>query len=146
VTEEKRLESSHQAAFPGLSPLRVLIVEDDQDTIRSLMLLLRTEGHEARGVGSAKELWQALDGFDPDVVLLDINLPDASGYQVARDVRRRFGEESGKPALIAVTAWNKGSDKILAQLAGFDYHIGKPYAPGHLLSILRSYRREPGQL
>jgi len=122
----------------GLRPLRVLIVEDDHDTVRSLMLLLRTEGHETTGVATAKGMWDALRDAEPDVVLLDINLPDASGYQVARELRRRFGEESGKPVLVAVTAWNKGSDKLLAQIAGFDFHLGKPYNPNQLLSILRS--------
>jgi DNA-binding response OmpR family regulator len=118
--------------------LRVLVVDDDPDTVRSLMLLLRTDGYEASGVGSAKAMWEAIGNTQPDVVLLDISLPDASGYQLARDLRRRFGEEADKPVLIAVTAWNKGSDKVLAQIAGFDYHVGKPYSPNQLLSILRS--------
>lgn len=129
----------------GLRPhprsLRVLVVDDEPDTVQSLMLLLRSDGYEPTGVGSAKAMWDALDGAEPDVLLLDINLPDASGYQLARDLRRRFGEEAAKPVLIAVTAWNKGSDKVLAQIAGFDYHLGKPYSPNHLLSILGSIAR-----
>jgi DNA-binding response OmpR family regulator len=128
-------ESVHQSVG---APLRVLVVEDDPDTVRSLMLLIRTEGHEVSGVGSAKGMWHAIRSQEPDVVILDINLPDASGYQLARDLRRHFGEEAEKPLLIAVTAWNKGSDKLLAQIAGFDYHLGKPYNPNQLLTILRS--------
>jgi len=123
--------------------LRVLVVEDDADTVRSLMLLLRSDGHETTGVGSAKAMWEALHSWEPDAVLLDISLPDASGYQIARELRRRFGEEAEKPLLIAVTAWNKGSDKVLAQIAGFDYHLGKPYDPNHLLCILRSVATPP---
>jgi CheY-like chemotaxis protein len=123
--------------------LRVLVVEDDADTVRSLMLLLRSEGHEAAGVGSAKAMWEAIHSWEPDAVLLDISLPDASGYQVARELRRRFGEEAEKPLLVAVTAWNKGSDKVLAQIAGFDYHLGKPYNPQQLLAILASAATSP---
>ena len=123
--------------------LRVLVVEDEPDTVRSLMLLLRSDGHEASGVGSAKAMWDAIASMEPDVVLLDISLPDASGYQLARELRRRFGEEAQKPVLIAVTAWNKGSDKVLAQIAGFDYHLGKPYNPNQLLSILRGIGSAP---
>jgi DNA-binding response OmpR family regulator len=122
---------------PRTGALRVLIVEDDADTVRSLMLLLRSDGHETTGVGSAKAMWEAIASWQPDAVLLDISLPDASGYQIARELRRRFGEEAEKPLLIAVTAWSKGSDKVLAQIAGFDYHLGKPYDPNRLLSILR---------
>ena len=121
--------------------MRVLVVEDEPDAVQSLMLLLRSDGYEVSGVGSAKAMWDALESAQPDVLLLDINLPDASGYQIARELRRRFGEESDKPVLIAVTAWNKGSDKVLAQIAGFDFHLGKPYNPNQLLSILRSIAR-----
>jgi DNA-binding response OmpR family regulator len=136
--ESQEISSTVDADPSGLRrALRVLIVEDDADTVRSLMLLLRSEGYETTGVGSAKAMWNALQSWEPDVVLLDIGLPDASGYQIARELRRRFGEEAEKPLLVAVTAWNKGSDKVLAQIAGFDYHLGKPYDPNHLLSILR---------
>ena len=136
---DRRLTSTPQGAAGGaLRPLRILIVEDDADTVRSLMLLLRTEGYESQGVSSAKAMWASTGAFDPDIILLDITLPDASGYQLARDLRRTYGEESPRPTLIAVTAWNKPSDKILAQIAGFDYHVGKPYNPNSLISILRS--------
>jgi DNA-binding response OmpR family regulator len=97
---------------------------------------LRGEGHETRGAGSAADLWRLIDAFDPDVVLLDIGLPDRSGYEVAQELRQRFGAE--RPKLIAVTAWNKSSDRILAQIAGFDHHVGKPYDPSALLSLVAS--------
>lgn len=115
--------------------LRVLVVDDDKDAVLSLLLLLRDEGHDARGVYDAAGMWRQIDDFGPDAVLLDITLPDRNGYDVARELRRRFGDE--RPLLIAVTAWNKGSDRILAELAGFDHHVGKPYAPPALLELLR---------
>ena len=112
----------------------MLIVEDDKDTVLSLTLLLRSEGHEVRGVHGANEMWQVVDDFRPDAILLDIGLPDRNGYDVARTLRRRFGAHA--PMLVAVTAWNKGADKLLAQLAGFDHHVGKPYDPQSLLTLL----------
>lgn len=130
------------AAAGALRALRVLIVEDDQDNMRSLMLLLRSEACDVLGVATAKAMWDKAGDFDADVILLDISLPDASGYQVARDLRRTFGEDAMRPVLVAVTAWNKGSDKILAQIAGFDYHLGKPYDPNALLRVLRSVSPE----
>jgi DNA-binding response OmpR family regulator len=114
--------------------LRVMIVDDDRDTVLTLSALLRSEGHETKGVGTAAELWRIVDDFDPDVVLLDIGLPDRSGYEVARKLRERFG--APRPKLIAVTGWNKGSDKILAEIAGFDHHVGKPYDPNLLLALV----------
>ena len=115
-------------------PLRVLIVEDDKDALLTLMLLLQTEGHQAKGVGTAAAAWNVIRGFDPDVVLLDIGLPDKSGYELAREFRRWYGVV--RPAIIAVTGWNRASDKILSQLAGCDHHVGKPYDPQLLLGML----------
>jgi len=117
--------------------LRVLVVEDDKDTVLSLMLLLRSEGYDAKGVHSAKQMWESMGEYEPDAVLLDIGLPDRNGYEIARNLRRLYGEEGPRPRLIAVTAWNKGSDKILAQIAGFDHHVGKPYDASELLALLR---------
>ena len=124
--------------------LRVLVVDDEKDQLLSLLMLLRAEGHEVAGVGSAKAMWDRIGEFEPDVVLLDIGLPDRSGYEVARDLRRTYGEKSGSPVLIAVTAWNKSSDRILAVIAGFDHHVGKPYEPQSLLDLLRQVTGKPG--
>jgi DNA-binding response OmpR family regulator len=128
-------KASQAPRAPGTS-LRVLVVDDERDTVLMLQTLLRSEGHETRGAASAAEMWKVIDAFDPDVVLLDIGLPDRSGYEVARRLRECFGEK--RPKLIAVTGWNKGSDKILAQIAGFDHHVGKPYDPNQLLALVAS--------
>jgi CheY-like chemotaxis protein len=115
------------------SPVRVLVVDDDRDTVLTLRMLLDTEGYETRGVHNARATLDAVRDFKPDAVLLDIGMPDMSGYEVARQVRQRHGE---KPVLIALTAWTKASDKLLAQLAGFNHHVSKPYRPEEILTLL----------
>src|SRR5258708_12665671 len=97
------------------------------------MLLLQTEGHQAKGVGTAAAAWNVIRGFDPDVVLLDIGLPDKSGYDHAREFRRWYG--ALRPVIIAVTGWNQGSDKILSHIAAADHPLAQPYHP-HLLPAL----------
>jgi len=114
--------------------LRVIVVEDEKDSLLTLVDLLRSEGHEAKGVGSAKELWNIMFDFAPDVCLIDIGLPDRSGYDIAQEMVRRFGER--RPKLVAVTAWTKASDRILAKIAGFDKHVSKPYDPSALLALV----------
>lgn len=114
------------------------MVEDDRDAAATLLALLRDEGHAAETVHKAGDVWHTVPRFDPDVVLIDIGLPDRSGYEVAQKIRGRFGDD--KPYLIAVTAWNKRSDKILAKLAGFNDHIGKPYDPNDLLRLLADFK------
>jgi len=118
-----------------LRTLRVLIAEDERDSAASLEALLNDEGHQTRCVYRGRHVAGAVHDFKPDVVLLDIGMPGINGYDIARLLRKTFG--SSKPTLIAVTAWAKSADKLMAKAAGFDYHFGKPYDPPSLLAILR---------
>lgn len=129
---------------PAPQSRRVLIVEDDNDARMTLAALLGDQGHEVSGVATAKAVWNALDTFEPDVLVIDINLPDGSGFEVARDVIKARGVQRA-PLLIAVTAWNKHSDAVLAKLAGFDYHVGKPYEFDTLLKLINSPVPERGR-
>jgi DNA-binding response OmpR family regulator len=113
-------------------PLRVLVVDDDRDTVLSLTMLLSEEGHSVVAAHKGKEVLSSIRRFEPDVVLLDIGLPDMTGYDVARAVRR----QGQRPTLIAVTAWNKETDRLMARAAGFDHYLAKPYDPRALLALL----------
>jgi DNA-binding response OmpR family regulator len=119
----------------GPSPLRVLIAEDDRDSAASLEALVADEGHQTRCVHRGRAVLSAVHDFNPDVVLLDIGMPGISGYDIARILRKTF--RSSRPTLIAVTAWTKSADKLMAKAAGFDYHFGKPYDPPSVLALLR---------
>jgi len=132
------LAEAARAAGPGAQPrraLRVLVVEDERDSLLAVLLLLKTAGHEAAGVTTVREFWGRVEGFRPDVVLLDITLPDGSGYGISQELTRDT-PRGKRPVIIAVTAWAKPSDRILAQLSGFDHHLAKPYAPYTLLDLL----------
>ena len=128
------------AAYPGryVEPraLRVIVVDDERDSVDTLTALLNDEGHEVRGLTRAREVIEAVAEFNPDAVLLDIAMPDASGYELAKEIRRRYGEV--KPMLIAISGrYKQASDKMLGQIVGFDHYLTKPYDPGLLLSLLR---------
>jgi two-component system, sensor histidine kinase len=72
---------------------------------------------------------------NPDVVILDINLPGRSGWEVARMIQERRGRK--RPMLIGISGeYKRGSDKILADLLGFDHYLVKPYAPAALVKLL----------
>jgi len=114
--------------------LRVVVADDERDAVLMLVTLLEHEGHRAKAVYTGRNVLPAIEEIGADAALIDINLPGATGYEVAREIRRRYG--AAAPLLIAVTAWNKSSDKALARLAGFDYHIGKPYEPNELMALL----------
>jgi DNA-binding response OmpR family regulator len=120
--------------------LRVLIADDDRDSVLTLMMLLRDEGHEVRGVYGGRQAIDSIRGFDPDVVLLDIALPELSGWEVAREIRARQG--ATRPVLIGISGeYKHGSDRILSEIIGFDHYLVKPYAPADLLALLEPLRR-----
>ena len=119
---------------PGVQPLRVLIADDDRDGTTTLLMLLELEGYVVRAVHGGQEALDQAREFKPDVVLLDIGMPKITGYEAARRLRQRYGDEC--PVLIAITGWKQASDKILASLAGFDHHVAKPYEPAQLIALL----------
>ena len=114
--------------------LRILIADDERDTVATLAAILLDEGHEVREVYRGSEVLRLAQEFDPDVALIDIGMPGMTGYDVAREMREQFGK--GRPLLIAVTGWKQASDKILAKLAGFDHHLPKPFEPQELLTLI----------
>jgi DNA-binding response OmpR family regulator len=115
--------------------MRVLVADDNRDEVLSLDLLLSCEGHQVRGVYQGDEVLPAMRSFKPDAVLLDIKMPGLSGFEVARLIRSRYGDES--PLLVAISGhFKQGGDKVLSEIVGFDYHLAKPCDPGELLALL----------
>ena len=128
-----------RVARPALAPrarrrLRILIADDERDQVTTLAAILNDEGHDVREVYRGTEVLRLIADFDPDVALVDIGMPGMTGYDVAREVREHYG--AGRPLLIAVTGWKKPSDRILAQLAGFDHHLPKPLESQRLLDLI----------
>jgi DNA-binding response OmpR family regulator len=134
---KKSLEESVQNQDPARGPkaLRVLIADDDQDSVLMLMMLIRAEGHAVRGVYAGRKVMGAVQEFDPDVVFLDIQMPDLSGWEVARTLRQERGD--ARPLLIGISGQYKmGSDRILSQILGFDHYLVKPYEFSEVLRLL----------
>lgn len=112
----------------------MLVVDDHRDSADSLSMLLSFAGNI---VATAYDGMQALaiaEEFRPQVVLLDIGLPDMSGYEVASRLRQRFGLE--QMMLIATTTWGTTEDRRRADAVGFDYHLQKPYQMEQVLQAL----------
>jgi len=135
--------SPGEAAEPSTAPrsLRILVVDDDRDTVLTLMMLLRDEGHEVRGLHSGGHVVHTMREFDPDAVLLDIALPGLSGWEVARTIRERLGR---RPMLVGISGeYRHGVDRILSEVVGFDHYLVKPYEPNALLALLAPLQLPP---
>lgn len=112
-----------------------MVVDDEPDTVMTLLELLRGEGYEAEGFASGKAALEGLAGFDPDAIISDIAMPHVSGWDVAKAVRERMGDK--RPVLIGLSGkYTQGADKALAHLKGFNYYLVKPCNPAILLSLL----------
>jgi DNA-binding response OmpR family regulator len=119
--------------------LRIMVADDDADTVTTLTTVLREEGHDVRGYHQAGDALRAIREFDPDAVVLDINMPDLNGFTAAQEIRDRYGMR--RPLLIAITGvFTRGPDRILTQLAGFDHHLVKPYEMSDVLKLLAPLR------
>jgi CheY-like chemotaxis protein len=118
-------------------PLRLLVVDDNRDTVDSLAMLLRLNGHEVSTADSGPAGLKAALSETPDVVLLDLGLPGIDGYEVARRIR----EKTDKPLLIAMTGYGQTEDRERSKEAGFEYHLVKPVDPVKLQDLLIEFGR-----
>ncbi len=118
------------------SPLRVLVIEDWSDTADSYAVLLRLWGHEVRIARDGASALKAAPGFLPDVVLLDLGLPELDGCEVARRLRQLPGLEAA--LLVAVTGHGREADRRRAREAGIDLYLLKPADPDELRRVLAS--------
>ena len=117
-------------------PLRIVVADDDADTVLTLTMLLEDEGHVVQGVEKGDEVMRLVRRMGPDAVILDIAMPGQSGFAVAQDIRAAY-YGARKPLLIAITGhYKKPTDRMLSQLVGFDHHLVKPYDSEELIGLL----------
>jgi signal transduction histidine kinase/ActR/RegA family two-component response regulator len=123
-----RLERSHEVAGDpqgtAVVPRRILIVDDNADAANSLALVLGLDGHVTEVVYSATAALKRADDFKPEVILLDIGLPEMDGYQVARRLRAR--PELAGTRIVALTGYGQSGDVQRSREVGFDDHLTKP--------------------
>ena len=132
--------ASAPAIDPGeLQRLRVLVVDDNQDSADTLHQLLESMGQEVVSVYDGAAALATFETFRPELVMLDIGMPNMSGYEVARQIGAKVGEF--RPVLIAITGWGQEGDKQRSREFGFDYHFVKPVGEGSLRRVLAEAAR-----
>jgi signal transduction histidine kinase/CheY-like chemotaxis protein len=131
---EKSEPLQELSRVPPPPGMRVLVIEDGDDAREMLQAMLKLHGHEVRTAGTGLAGVAEAERYEPDVVLLDIGLPDIDGYEVARRLR---GMASGSAMrLVALTGYGQSEDEAAAYAAGFDLHVTKPVDPEALANIL----------
>lgn len=123
----KNDESSHR-------PLRILVVDDNEDAAVSLARLLSFDGHEAETAHDGLHAVRQAEQFRPDVVLMDIGLPVKSGLEACRDIREKpWGQDM---LIVAISGWGQPEDIERSKDSGFDEHLVKPVESKKLRELL----------
>jgi CheY-like chemotaxis protein len=121
-------------------PLRLVVCDDAEDTRELLADVLRGEGHDVTVTSDGYSAINAIAEVSPDAALIDIGLPDISGYEVARAVRSAGNPT--QPRLVAVTGYGSAADRAAAYDAGFDAHLTKPANLRALLDAIYGRARD----
>lgn len=121
---------------PGL---RILVVDDNADTALTEATLLALSGHEVEAAQDGPSALEIADRLQPDVVVLDINMPFMNGWEVARLIKSQNGTK--KPFIIAVSGYCDEEAIRQSQEAGIDLHVPKPMDPGILMAVIDDWRR-----
>jgi CheY-like chemotaxis protein len=118
----------------GQNRRRILLADDNRDAAETLAILLRLEGHEVELAHDGEAAMRFFEARRHDVALLDIGMPNANGYEVARQIRAQ--SQGKRVLLIAITGWAQDGDKVQSREAGFDHHLAKPIEPDALIRLL----------
>ena len=129
-------DGTEEGATETTKPIRILVVDDNQDSADSLGLLLKLLGNEVRIAHDGLAAVNLATEFEPRVVLLDIGLPTLNGFEAAERIRQQpWGKQA---VMIAVTGWGETVDRQRSKKAGFDHHLVKPVDPDVLTRLLQS--------
>jgi CheY-like chemotaxis protein len=118
-------------------PIRVLCVDDRKELADNLASLVNTMGHEAQVAYDAVAALRMAQTFRPEMVLLDIDMLDVDGYELA--ARLRDEQRDSPPMLVALTGWGRHGEKQRAENAGFQRYLVKPVTTAALEGLLPAY-------
>ena len=125
--------------------MRILVADDHRDAGESLGVLLNMCDHEVRVVSNGREALEVAAAFEPDAIVLDLEMPELDGFQVARRLRQQVPPGRQRVVLIAVTGWDGLEARRLTEEHGFDLHLSKPVEFRELRIALETLLPEAGE-
>ena len=141
VMKEERDPEQTAAAAGATSPVsarRILVVDDNEDIAKSMVELLALDGHETLRSQDGLDAVEKAASFRPDVILLDIGLPNLDGYEACRRIREQAWSQD--MLIFAMTGWGQADDRRKSADAGFDSHCVKPVDHAVLMKLLAQPR------
>src|SRR5437868_2689909 len=121
----------------------ILVVEDDEDIAESIRYTLEREGYRVRIASTGEQDFNSVLGFPPSLIILDLNLPQMSGFELCRRLRSEPG--ASRAPILMLTARANESDKVLGLELGADDYITKPFSMRELVARIKAaLRRSEG--
>ena len=128
-------------ATSATPPLRIVVADDERDTVDTFTALLQDAGHTVYSVYTGKQVLPTVRVVRPDALIIDVAICGMSGYAVAQEIRHSF-VDLRRPLLIGISGfWKESPDKMVARQSGFDHYLDKPCDPKELLELLAQPRR-----
>jgi CheY-like chemotaxis protein len=121
-----------------LQGIKVLVVDDEPDTLELLRMVLELRGASVVTENSAAQALERFEETAPDVLLSDIGMPGKDGLDFIREVRSLPSERGGRVPAVALTAYTRAEDRSTTLAAGFDRHIPKPVQPADVVAVVAS--------
>ena len=119
---------------PALDEVRVLLVDDDRDTLQILSVMLAESRATVQSAASVREAMEVLEWYEPHVVVSDLAMPDEDGYSLLAKIR---AAENGKQTrAVALTSYVRVEDRARALSAGFNMFVPKPVEPNELITAI----------
>lgn len=134
-----RKPAKHVSEQLLLKGRRILVVEDDSDTLQMLKFVLEQNGADVVATDTVPAALEEFQRQHPDVILSDIAMPDLNGYALITEIRRIDAERGGHTKAVAVTAFSTQRDQELAADSGFEGYITKPFEPQALVETLAQF-------
>lgn len=125
-------------AAPGLEPIHIMIVDDNNDGAETLAALLEAQGHTVDVFAHPLRAIEACETLTPQMFILDIGLPEIDGYELVRRLRKH--PALSRSIYVALTGYGQAHDRTLSKAAGFDQHFVKPMDTQNLMDLFRMMR------
>jgi DNA-binding response OmpR family regulator len=133
IAKSRRIET---AMSPDSRATKVVVIEDDPEMVNLVKLILKKEGFEVTGAMGGREGLEAIEHVSPDLVLLDLMMPDIDGWEVYQTMKAN--DQMKHIPVIIITAKAQSIDKVLGlHIAKVDDYITKPFSPGELIASVR---------
>ncbi|BAZ22930.1 multi-sensor hybrid histidine kinase [Kalymmatonema gypsitolerans NIES-4073] len=146
IVQPTNLDSVASGEFPSLNGLRILVVDDNIDTLGLIRFILEQCQAQVTTVTSAREALAALSQFKPNILISDIGMPGEDGYSLIQRIRTLPAKLGGQIAAAALTAFAGESERNRALTAGFQMHISKPVEPAELVAAVVKLAEPNGQV